>query len=251
MNLNCIVIDDEPLAVRQMESYISRVPFLKRLASFDNAIDARNWLSEGNDVDIIFVDINMPELSGVEFVRELENYHLVIFTTAYSEYAVEGFKLDAIDYLLKPFSFATFERAVNKAHSVAELLSLRNSTSGEEQLPVSEQSTDKECISIRADHKTTLVRYSNIIYLESAGEYIRLHLADGTKLVTLFRMKNMESELPAERFLRVHRSYIINLDYIAEISYNRILLNNGSKIPIGEVYREQFTNFINKKLVKR
>ena len=246
MNLNCIVIDDEPLAVRQMESYISKVPFLKRLASFDNAIDAKNWLTEGNEVDIIFVDINMPELSGVEFVRELESYHLVIFTTAYSEYAVEGFKLDAIDYLLKPFSFATFERAVNKAHSVAELLTLRNSANSEEQLPISEQSSDKECISIRADHKTTLVRYSNIIYLESAGEYIRLHLADGTKLVTLFRMKNMESELPAERFMRVHRSYIINIEHVTGYTKSRIFLTGDDYVPIGENYKESFTAAIEK-----
>ena len=199
MNLSCIVIDDEPLAVRQMESYIARIPFLTHLKSFDNAVDARQWLSEANSVDVIFVDINMPELTGVDFVRGLENHHLVIFTTAYSEYAVEGFKLDAIDYLLKPFNFATFERAANKAHSVAELLALRNEANAEQNIPIGEQSADRECISIRADHKTTLVRYSNIIYLESAGEYIRLHLADGTKLVTLFRMKNMETELPAER----------------------------------------------------
>ena len=184
MNLSCIVIDDEPLAVRQMESYISKVSFLRHLESFDNAVDARQWLEQGNGVDIIFVDINMPELSGIDFVRGLESQHLVIFTTAYSEYAIEGFKLDAIDYLLKPFSFATFERAVNKAHSLAELLTLKEGVQSAEALPESlpgdEQDTEKECISIRADHKTTLVRYSNIVYLESAGEYIRLHLADGT-----------------------------------------------------------------------
>ena len=166
MNLSCIVIDDEPLAVRQMESYITRIPFLTHLKSFDNAVDARQWLGEANSVDVIFVDINMPELTGVDFVRGLENHHLVIFTTAYSEYAVEGFKLDAIDYLLKPFNFATFERAANKAHSVAELLALRNEANAEQNIPIGEQSADRECISIRADHKTTLVRYSNIIYLE-------------------------------------------------------------------------------------
>ena len=102
-SISCIVIDDEPLAVRQMESYISRVPFLNRLASFDSALEARQWLQEGNSTELIFVDINMPELSGIDFVRELGNHPMVIFTTAYSEYAVEGFKLDAIDYLLKPF----------------------------------------------------------------------------------------------------------------------------------------------------
>jgi two-component system LytT family response regulator len=246
MNLSCIVIDDEPLAVRQMESYIARIPFLTHLKSFDNAVDARQWLSEANSVDVIFVDINMPELTGVDFVRGLENHHLVIFTTAYSEYAVEGFKLDAIDYLLKPFNFATFERAANKAHSVAELLALRNEANAEQNIPIGEQSADRECISIRADHKTTLVRYSNIIYLESAGEYIRLHLADGTKLVTLFRMKNMETELPAERFIRVHRSYIVNTEHITGYTKGRVFLTGEEYVPIGDNYKETFTAIVDK-----
>lgn len=246
MNLSCIVIDDEPLAVRQMESYIARIPFLTHLKSFDNAVDARQWLGEANSVDVIFVDINMPELTGVDFVRGLENHHLVIFTTAYSEYAVEGFKLDAIDYLLKPFNFATFERAANKAHSVAELLALRNEANAEQNIPISEQSADRECISIRADHKTTLVRYSNIIYLESAGEYIRLHLADGTKLVTLFRMKNMETELPAERFIRVHRSYIVNTEHITGYTKGRVFLTGEEYVPIGDNYKETFTAIVDK-----
>lgn len=246
MNLSCIVIDDEPLAVRQMESYIARIPFLTHLKSFDNAVDARQWLSEANSVDVIFVDINMPELTGVDFVRGLENHHLVIFTTAYSEYAVEGFKLDAIDYLLKPFNFATFERAANKAHSVAELLALRNEANAEQNIPIGEQSADRECISIRADHKTTLVRYSNIIYLESAGEYIRLHLADGTKLVTLFRMKNMETELPAERFIRVHRSFIVNTEHITGYTKGRVFLTGEEYVPIGDNYKETFTAIVDK-----
>lgn len=188
----------------------------------------------------------MPELTGVDFVRGLENHHLVIFTTAYSEYAVEGFKLDAIDYLLKPFNFATFERAANKAHSVAELLALRNEANAEQNIPISEQSADRECISIRADHKTTLVRYSNIIYLESAGEYIRLHLADGTKLVTLFRMKNMETELPAERFIRVHRSFIVNTEHITGYTKGRVFLTGEEYVPIGDNYKETFTAIVDK-----
>jgi two-component system LytT family response regulator len=240
MNLSCIVIDDEPLAVRQMENYISKVPFLTRLESFDNAVDARQWISEGNRVDIVFVDINMPELTGVDFVRGLDNAPMIIFTTAYSEYAVEGFKLNAVDYLLKPFSFATFEKAVNKAHSLAELLSLRDEVHAEERLPIGEQAADKECIAIRADHKTTLVRYANIVYLESAGEYIRLHLADGTKLVTLFRLKNMESSLPSDRFMRIHRSYIVNLEYVTGYTKGRAFIIGDEYIPIGENYKEIF-----------
>ena len=245
MNLSCIVIDDEPLAVRQMESYIARIPFLTHLKSFDNAVDARQWLSEANSVDVIFVDINMPELTGVDFVRGLENHHLVIFTTAYSEYAVEGFKLDAIDYLLKPFNFATFERAANKAHSVAELLALRNEANAEQNIPIGEQSADRECISIRADHKTTLVRYSNIIYLESAGEYVRLHIEGSHSITTLFRLKNMETSLQPSQFMRVHRSYIINLNHVVGYTKGRVFLSNEDYVPIGENYKEQFVNYMN------
>lgn len=246
-SISCIVIDDEPLAVRQMESYISRVPFLNRLESFDSAVEARQWLDEGNVVELIFVDINMPELNGVDFVQGLDDNHpLVIFTTAYSEFAIDGFRLDAIDYLLKPFSFEAFEKAVVKAQSALELLHLRNGGTIDEPLHESEHSVDKGCISIRADHKTSLVRYSNIIYLESAGEYVRMHLADGTKLVTLFRLKNMESSLPADRFIRVHRSFIVNVDFITGYTKGRVFLNGDDYVPIGENYKESFSNIINK-----
>lgn len=246
MSISCIVIDDEPLAVRQMENYISRVPFLNRIASFDSAVEARQWLSEGNCVELIFVDINMPELNGVDFVRGMDEHRpLIIFTTAYSEYALEGFKLDAVDYLLKPFSFSAFEHSANKARSVIELLRLRDSEESNN-LPEGEHSTERECISIRADHKTSLVRYSNIIYIESAGEYLRLHLADGTKLVTLFRLKNMESALPSDKFVRIHRSFIVNIDHITGYTKGRVFLTGDDYLPIGENYKESFSSVVEK-----
>lgn len=245
MKLKSIVIDDEPLALRQMESYVARVPFLELVASFDNAVEARSYIEQGNVVELIFVDINMPELNGVDFVRGLTAQPMVVFTTAYSEYAVEGFKLDAIDYLLKPIGFENFERAAKKAQSIAELLSLRNSAQAEA-LPVGEQNPEKECISIRADYKTSLVRYSNIVYLESAGEYVRLHLADGGELVTLFRLKNMESSLPSDRFVRVHRSFIINLDHVTGYTKGRVFLTGDEYAPIGENYKESFVAIVNK-----
>ncbi len=245
MKLKSIVIDDEPLALRQMESYVARVPFLELVASFDNAVEARSYIEQGNVVELIFVDINMPELNGVDFVRGLTVQPMIVFTTAYSEYAIEGFKLDAIDYLLKPISFENFERAAKKAQSIAELLSLRNSAQAEA-LPVGEQNPEKECISIRADYKTSLVRYSNIVYLESAGEYVRLHLADGGELVTLFRLKNMESSLPSDRFVRVHRSFIINLDHVTGYTKGRVFLTGDEYAPIGENYKESFVAIVNK-----
>lgn len=245
MNLKCIVIDDEPLALMQMQNYVARVPFLELVESFDNAVEARDFLGTDNTVDLIFVDINMPELSGIDFVRGLESAPMVVFTTAYSEYAIEGFKLDAIDYLLKPFSFESFERAAKKAQSMAQLLALRDSTNSDS-LPLGEQSAEKECISIRADHKTSLVRYSNIVYIESAGEYVRLHLADGGHLVTLFRLKNMESALPSERFVRVHRSFIVNLEHVTGYTKGRVFLTGDEYAPIGENYRDSFAAIVEK-----
>ena len=199
--LKCIAIDDEPLALRQLTSYISKIPYLDLVAKYNNALEAQQMLA-GKKVDLIFVDINMPDLNGVDFVRALIDRPMVIFTTAYSEYAVEGFKLDAVDYLLKPFSFADF--------------------------------------------KVSLVKISDIVYLESEGEYVRMHLADGTTITTLFRLKNMETALPSESFMRVHRSYIVNLRTIKAYVKGRIFLNDTEYVPIGENYKEAFQGYIDK-----
>ena len=245
--MRCIAIDDEPLALRQISGYISKIPFLELAATFHSAVAAQEWLQQ-NEVDLIFVDINMPDMTGVEFVQSLDVPAMVIFTTAYAEYAIEGFKLSAIDYLLKPFGLKDITRASEKALSLYELLQLQKNAQPSE--PVEDDSTtevedDKSVISVHADRKTHLVKLANIIYLESAGEYVRLHLADGTKLVTLFRLKNMESTLQSSQFMRVHRSYIVNLSHIAGYTKGRLFLSNEDYIPIGENYKEQITNYIN------
>ena len=215
MKMRCIAIDDEPLALRQISGYIGKISFLELVATFRSAVAAQEWLKE-NETDLIFVDINMPDMTGVEFVQSLETKAMVIFTTAYAEYAVEGFKLSAIDYLLKPFGLQDLTRAAEKALSLYELLQLQEQLNGGAvQEEDSMESSENGLLSVHADRKTHLVKMSNIVYVESAGEYVRLHLADGTKLVTLFRLKNMESELQQSQFMRVHRSYIINLNYIS------------------------------------
>ena len=244
--MRCIAIDDEPLALRQISAYISKIPFLELTATFRSAVTAKEWLSE-NSTDLIFVDINMPDMTGVEFVQSLDTPAMVIFTTAYAEYAIEGFKLSAIDYLLKPFGLKDIERASEKALSLYELLQLQKSAKLEQEAdePVSENDEDKGIISVHADRKTHLVKLANIVYLESAGEYVRLHLADGTKLVTLFRLKNMESSLHSSMFMRVHRSYIVNLSYVSGYTKGRVYLSNDDYVPIGESYKEQFMNYIN------
>ena len=239
--LKCIAIDDEPLALRQLTSYISKIPYLDLVAKYNNALEAQQMLA-GKKVDLIFVDINMPDLSGVEFVRSLVDRPMVIFTTAYSEYAVEGFKLDAVDYLLKPFSFADFSRSAGKANSLYELR--HNQRAGVPEATPEALPKDKEYISVKADYKVSLVKISDIVYLESEGEYVRMHLADGTTITTLFRLKNMEAALPSDMFMRVHRSYIVNLRAIHSYIKGRIYLNDSEYVPIGENYKEAFQNYI-------
>ena len=237
--LKCIAIDDEPLALRQLTSYIEKIPYLELTATCNNALEAQQLLASQH-VDLIFV--NMPDLSGVEFVRSLVDRPMVIFTTAYSEYAVEGFKLDAVDYLLKPFSFADFSRSAGKANSLYELR--HNQRAGEPEATPEALPKDKEYISVKADYKVSLVKISNIVYLESEGEYVRMHLDDGTTITTLFRLKNMETALPSDMFMRVHRSYIVNLRCIKGYVRGRVFLSDTEYVPIGENYKESFQHYI-------
>ncbi len=241
--LKCIAIDDEPLALRQISAYIAKIPYLELAATFNNAIEAQQRLASER-VDLIFVDINMPDLNGVDFVRALTNRPMVVFTTAYSEYAIDGFKLDAVDYLLKPFSFADFSRAAAKANSLYELRQGRlpaKPDSDSEATP-----KDREYISVKADYKVSLVRIADIVYIESEGEYVRMHLCDGSTITTLFRLKNMEAALPSEQFMRVHRSYIVNLRVIRSYVRGRIFLSDTEYVPIGENYKEAFQNYIDR-----
>ena len=239
--LKCIAIDDEPLALRQLKSYIEKIPYLELTATCNNALEAQQLLASQH-VDLIFVDINMPDPSGVEFVRSLVDRPMVIFTTAYSEYAVEGFKLDAVDYLLKPFSFADFSRSAGKANSLYELR--HNQRAGEPEATPEALPKDKEYISVKADYKVSLVKISDIVHLESEGEYVRMHLADGTTITTLFRLKNMEAALPSDMFMRVHRSYIVNLRCIKGYVRGRVFLSDTEYVPIGENYKESFQHYI-------
>ncbi len=234
--LTCIAIDDEPLALRQLQSYIARTDFLQLEGAFASAIEAEHFL-EKQRIQLIFVDINMPDRSGMDFVRQLSDRPMVIFTTAYAEHAVEGYRLDALDYLLKPFSFADFSRAVGKARSLQTLI---------EQSRIEPEVPDaaRDFLPIRADHRTSLVRIADIVHVESVGEYIKLHLDGKPPLTTLLRLKNIEAALPAEQFMRVHRSYIINLQRIRSYAKGRVFLeDDGEGIPIGENYREAFAQY--------
>lgn len=244
--VRCIAIDDEPLALRQIKSYIDRAEQLELVAACRSAKEALKVL-EQNRVDLIFVDINMPDMNGLELVRSLTSTHYIVFTTAHPEFAIEGFKLNAIDYLLKPFTFEEFMKAAQKAISLVDLV--ERCHAAESAIAQNEaESSDKEYISVKADYKTQLVKISDIVYLESAGEYVRLHIEGSSTITTLFRLKNMETSLPQESFLRVHRSYIVNLRRISSYTKGRIFLDNGEYIPLGENYKERFFEHLNQNL---
>lgn len=242
--VRCIAIDDEPMALRQIKSYIERTEQLELVAVCRSAREAQEVLKTTN-IDLLYVDINMPDMNGLDFVRSTDGMHYIVFTTAHPEFAIEGFKLNAIDYLLKPFSYDDFMKATNKIISLVDLV--ERCHAAESAIAQNEaEASDKEVISVKADYKTQLVKVADIVYLESAGEYVRLHIEGSSTITTLFRLKNMETSLPADSFLRVHRSYIVNLKRIASYTKGRIFLDNGEYIPLGENYKERFLEYFNK-----
>ena len=232
--IKCLAIDDEPLALRQLSTYIGKVPFLQLVASCQSALDASAILAN-QDIDAIFIDINMPDLNGMDFVRSLQNPPIVVFTTAYSEYAVEGYKVDAVDYLLKPFGLADVMKAAEKVKRQYDLLHADN---------VSSIDAD-DAIFIKSDYKVQRIPVSNIVSIEGMGEYIKIYVSGQTKpSVVLMSMKKMDERLADRHFMRVHKSYIINLACISEMTKTRITMTNGQEIPIGDSYRNAFTEYI-------
>ena len=232
--IKCLAIDDEPLALRQLSTYIGKVPFLQLVASCQSALDASAILAD-QDIDAIFIDINMPDLNGMDFVRSLQNPPIVVFTTAYSEYAVEGYKVDAVDYLLKPFGLADVLKAAEKVKRQYDLLHADN---------VSSIDAD-DAIFIKSDYKVQRIPVSNIVSIEGMGEYIKIYVSGQAKpSVVLMSMKKMDERLADRHFMRVHKSYIINLACISEMTKTRITMTNGQEIPIGDSYRNAFTEYI-------
>jgi two-component system LytT family response regulator len=236
--IKCMAIDDEPLALQQVAAYISKLPFLELAAKCSGAFEALEVL-ENQKVDLMFVDINMPDLNGLEFVKSLTHKPLLIFTTAYSEYAIDGFKVDALDYLLKPFSFAEFSKAASKARAQFELM--QNSLEPTEKL----ESND-DYLFIKSEYKLVRIDLNDIIYIEGMKEYVRIHLATQKPVMTLLSMKSVEARLPAKKFMRVHRSYIVNLDKVSTVERFRIVYNDKTRIPVSDNYKEKFQEFLDK-----
>lgn len=235
--IRCIAIDDEPLALKQLEFYISKVDFLELEAACHSAVDASKVL-DSQPADVLFCDINMPDLDGMSFVKSLASQPMVVFTTAYSEYAVEGFKVDAVDYLLKPFGFNEFEKAALK---VKRLYDLEN----KEEVSILDYD---DSVYVKTDYKTVRVEVSSIIYIEGMSEYVKI-ITENQKdpVIALLSMKKLEEKLPGNRFLRVHKSFIINLSKITQVSKGHVRMQDGSSIPIGESYRDSLLSYINSK----
>jgi two-component system, LytTR family, response regulator LytT len=231
--IRCIAIDDEPLALAKLSGYISKTPFLQNSGAFRSAFDASEIISK-NGVDLMFIDIDMPDINGLDFVRTLKSKPQVIFTTAFSEYAFEGFRVEALDYLLKPVGYNDFLKSANKARIYFE--SLRIGDQRKEQ--------NKDFLFIRADYKITKIRLKDIIYIEGMREYVRIHLSDGKTLMPLYSMKVLEEQLPPDLFMRVHRSYIVNLERISTVEHNRILFEGKVYIPVSEQYRDGFQKYL-------
>lgn len=233
--IKCIAIDDEPHALRQLSEYIEVVPFLSLEKAFESAIEACIFLKE-NTVDLVFVDISMPDLNGIDFAKSLSKQIKIIFITAHSEFAYEGFQIDAADYLLKPISFTDFLRSVNK---VNERYFRQNSS-----LPEIHQSRDY--LFMKSEYRIIRINFKDIKYIESKREYVKIYLEGNEPIKSLMSMKKMEETLPENIFMRVHRSFIVNLDKITIVERNRIVFDNKVYIPISENYGEKFLKYMEK-----
>ncbi len=238
--MNCIIVDDEPLAREGMELNIQEVKSLKLVGQFGNAISANDFLAT-NEVDLMFLDIQMPGLNGLDFIRSLPNPPLIILSTAYPEYALESFELDVVDYLVKPIRLQRFVKAVNKAREIYKLHQKEDHTV--------EQIAD-EFIYIKSDRKYVRIFFKDIIYIKGLKDYVMIH-AGKEKIMTAMNIRTIFSQLPPSIFARVSKSYLININYIDNIQTDLIKLGEF-EIPLGKTYKEDFiNNYIKKNLIQR
>lgn len=234
MKISCIAIDDEPLAVKKISAYIQKTPFLELVAECRSAFEAMEIINN-RAIQLLFIDINMPDLSGLEFVKSLSYKPYIVFTTAYSEYAVEGFQVDAADYLLKPITYSSFLKAANKVKNIIDL----TANSQKESIRATASH-----LFVKSDYKLIRIELDDIKYIESQHEYIKIHLINSTPVLTQLSMKAIEEQLPADGFMRVHRSFIVSLKKISVIERNRIVFDGNVYIPVSEQYKEKFQEYI-------
>ncbi len=244
--MNVIIVDDEPLALDVLETYISRMPDLHLVARCQNAFEANEALKM-HEVDLMFLDIQMPQLTGIEFLKTLARPPMVIFTTAYSQYAVEGFELNAIDYLMKPISMDRFMKAVNKAQEQYDLHHGESDKTAPE-APTTPDPDAPDYIFVKSDKKLIRVKFSEILYIEGLKDYVIIKL-ENTRVISLQTMKSLEDKLPMSQFVRIHRSYIVAMDKIHAIVGNMVeIIEKGAPkhLPIGKNYRDELLELIEK-----
>ncbi len=232
MPITCIIVDDEPMALQLLESYVLRTPYLQLEGKFSNGIEVLQFLHEKKQIDIIFMDIQMPEIDGLELSKKIPIQTKIIFTTAFDQYAIEGYKVNATGYLLKPFNYIEFLEATEKAKQL--LLPTKNK---EVEIP--------DYIFVKSEYKQIKIFLNDIIYIESMKDYVKIFLtSQSSPIVTLLSLKKLNEELPKENFMRVHRSFIVSLEKIEIVEKNQIVFGK-QRITVAEPYREQFENFIN------
>ncbi|GAT63517.1 LytR/AlgR family response regulator transcription factor [Paludibacter jiangxiensis] len=233
--INCLIVDDEPLALDLIESYVRKTPFLNLVGRCNNAIAAMEAI-HGGGIDLLFLDIQMPELNGLELSKMISDKTKVIFTTAFQQYALDGYKVNALDYLLKPISYQEFLQAANKAAKLFNLL--RNQSNGE---------AGNDSIFVKTEYKLVQIFLNDILYVEGLKDYVKIYLESATEpILSLMSMKSVEERLPPDKFMRVHRSFIVQLDKIKTIERNRIVFGK-IHIPISDSYKDHFMEFLNKR----
>ncbi len=238
MNITCLIVDDEPLARNLLKEYVSKVPYLDLKGTCSNALEAIDFLRQ-QSVDMMFLDIQMPDLTGISFLKALQKKPIVVFTTAYSEYALESYDLDVVDYLLKPVTFERFMRAVDK---VNQRMASGNTSPSNEKLPPTESS---DFIFVKDGTKLVKVKWEDILYIEGLKDYVTIHTPD-QKIITLQRLKVLETQLPADKFIRIHNSFIVAVSAINVIYKNEVQVGKAT-LPISDSYKKAFKEFVEKK----
>ncbi|MBQ3910763.1 MAG: response regulator transcription factor [Muribaculaceae bacterium] len=234
MNIKCAIIDDEPLAVELLVSYVKKIPFMELNGKYSNAVDAMKGIAE-NPVDIVFLDIQMPELNGLELSRMLPETTRVVFTTAFEQYALDGYRINALDYLMKPISYAEFLEACNKALQWYKMVRQVEEP----------KATEATSIFVKSEYKLLQIDLDDIRYIEGLKDYVKIYTEQSPHpILSLMNMKAIEQMLPSSRFIRVHRSFIVQKSKIREIDRNRIVYDKDLYIPIGDSYKQAFLDFL-------
>ncbi|KRD08077.1 two-component system response regulator [Flavobacterium sp. Root901] len=237
--MKCVIIDDEPLAVELLEDFVRKVDTLELVSTFNNAIDAVSFINQ-NNVDLIFLDIQMPHFSGIDFLNTIEKKPLVIFTTAYSDYAVEGFNLGAVDYLVKPIPFHRFLKSVVRAQQINNPSVPVQAIAETNPTPEAEQ----DFMFVRAEYENVKMNFSDILFIEGLKDYVKIYTTDNKFTLTLISLIKLENLLSNKGFSRIHRSYIINIKHVKSIQKNKVLISD-KRIPISESYKSAFFEKIN------